>query len=92
MKKHEKATVIILLTLYFIVACIVCVNAQIDTAGINKAAQMGLEAAGNVITIEFPYISHTLVGLVVALVMWVIRYFEKKAMAKNNSAPTEQNN
>jgi hypothetical protein len=82
MKKHEKKTVKFLLTLFLIVACIVSVSAQIDTTGLNSAAQTGLEAAGDIVSIKYPYIPHTIVALVVAAIMCVIRYFEKKAMAK----------
>ena len=85
MKKHENKTVKLLLTLFFIVACILSASAQIDTTGINNAAQAGLEVVGEIISIKFPYISHVIVGLVVTVIMGVIRYFEKKALTKKKT-------
>ena len=92
MKKHEKKTVKFLLTLFLIVACIVTVSAQIDTTGLNSAAQTGLEAAGDIVSVKYPYIPHTIVALVVATIMWVIRYFEKKAMAKTAALAAKKSN
>lgn len=86
MKKHEKKTIKFLLTLFLIVACIVTVSAQIDTSGLNSAAQTGLEAAGDIVSVKHPYIPHTIVALVVAAIMCVIRYFEKRSMAKKAAA------
>jgi hypothetical protein len=86
MKTHEKKTIKFLLTLLMIVACIVTVSAQIDTAGLNNAAQTGLDAAGDIVSVKYPYIPHTIVALVVAAIMGVIRYFEKKYIAKKAAA------
>ena len=90
MKKHEKKTIKFLLTLFFIVACIVSINAQVDTTGINNVAQNGLNIAADALTVQYPSLSHALVGLAVAAIMWCIRFFEKKAMDKNNT-PTGKN-
>jgi glycerol uptake facilitator-like aquaporin len=86
MKTHEKKTINFLLTLFLIVACIVTVSAQIDTSAINSAAQLGLNTAGDMVSVKYPYIPHTIVGLVVAAIMGVIRYFEKKYITKKAAA------